>query len=443
MPYQDKWLANNERYPNNLHVKAYEYGFGGILYPKEYSGQRPADFNAFHELILWDELERVGGTGVMGQMAINSMAVPPIIYYGSQYLKDLVLGPVVRGEKNCALCISEPTAGSDVGNIKGTAVKEGDYWIVNKQGKWITGAHMADFFTTVVRTGGPGAGGLSLLLIPRDSPGIKVRKMETMFSTTHGTNFVEFEDVKVPVQNMIGKEGEAMKMVMVNFNHERFVLATRGLRCARLCYSESIHEALTRRTFGKKLIEHQVIRFKLAEMARQVEALQALTESVAYAFSTGVADRDLGSQCALLKVQASKTFEYCAREAVQTFGGSGLVREGRGQVVERLYRAVREISIPGGSEGEFLSIEHVCDERILTTSANRNLIGFGHSRGHQREIIRGTFNLKKMKDCIFVSVDVVREGGVVASYCQSSHFAIPDGRKKKEKKHCHPVYPLE
>jgi alkylation response protein AidB-like acyl-CoA dehydrogenase len=190
--------------------------------------------------------------------------------------------------------------------------------------------------------------------------------METMFDTTHGTTFVELVDVMVPVQNLIGKEGEGLKMLMVNFNHERFVIACQALRASRLCYSEGVHEALTRKTFGKRLIEHQIIRFKLAEMVRQIEALQAFVESVAYQFSKGVPDSALGSQCALLKVQASKTFEYCAREVVQIFGGSGLVKEGRGKIVERLYRSVRGLAIPGGSEGKIERHRSSAHNAVLT-----------------------------------------------------------------------------
>jgi alkylation response protein AidB-like acyl-CoA dehydrogenase len=262
---------------------------------------------------------------------------------------------VVEGRKFCSLMISEPTAGSDVANIKATAERVGNHYRVNGLKKWITGGHIADFFTAAVKTA-PGPGGISLLLIPRNLPGISVRKMETMFDNTHGTTFVELVDVMVPIENLIGKEGEGMKMLMTNFNHERFVIAIQALRLSRMCYSESVHEALTRKTFGKRLIEHQVMRFKLAEMARQIESLQALVESAAYQFSKGVKDKDLGSQCALLKVQASKTFEYCAREAVQIFGGSGLVKEGRGKIVERMYREVRSLAIPGGSEEILLDL---------------------------------------------------------------------------------------
>ena len=350
IPYVDDWLAAGIQYPAELHEKAFAAGIQGLLYDKSVGGTKPDDFDAFHECILWDELCRPGGGGVLGQLAINSMALPPIINFASDHIKNMVVKDVVQGRKNCSLMISEPSAGSDVANVRTTAERVGDHFIVNGTKKWITGGLHADFFTCVVRTGGPGGGGLSLLLLDKDMPGIKIRKLPTQFDTTHNTTFVLLEDVKVPVENLIGKEGRAFKYILNNFNHERLVIACQACRSSRMCYQEAFHEALQRETFGKKLIDHQIIRFKLAEMGRQVEALYANIEQVAYLFSNGVPDHALGSQCALLKVQASKTFEYCAREAAQIFGGSSIVKEGRGRVVERLYREVRAAAIPGGSE---------------------------------------------------------------------------------------------
>lgn len=349
-PYVENWLEAGQGYPLELHKKAYDAGINGLLYPNEVGGTRPADFDAFHELILWDELARVGGGGVLGQMGINSMALPPIMMFGSDEMKAKVVRDVVQGRKQCSLMISEPSAGSDVANIKTTAVRQGDHFVVNGQKKWITGGAIADYFTCAVRTGGKGMGGMSLLLLERDMPGITIRKMKTQFDNTHNTTFVTLEDVRVPVENLIGEENKGFKYIMVNFNHERFVIACAATRMSRLCYEEGLKEAMTRTTFGQKLVTQDLIRFKLAEMARQIEALQDNLERMAYQFSNGVPDSSLGAQCALLKVQASKTFEYCAREAVQIFGGSGIVREGRGRIVERLYREVRGQAIPGGSE---------------------------------------------------------------------------------------------
>jgi len=352
-PSEEKWIK--EGYPKELHEKAFNAGIQGILYSKEFGGTRPDDFDAFYELILWDEMARLGG-GVLGQMAINSMALPPILNAGSDELKSLVVRDVVQGRKCICLAISEPYAGSDVANIRTTAQRVGDYYIVNGLKKWITGGLMADYFCTAVRTGEAGMFGISLLLLERNMPGISVRKIETQFDSSHFTTFVELNDVKVPARYLIGQENNGFMLILTNFNHERFVIAAGTTRGSRLCYHEAITYAMERETFGKTLIQHQVIRYKLAEMARQIEALQDNVERVAFQFSRGVSDFKLGSQCALLKVQASKTFDYCAREASQIFGGNSIIKEGRGKHVERMYRAVRAVAIPGGSEEILLDL---------------------------------------------------------------------------------------
>lgn len=347
-PNVDKWIKTG--YPLQLHERAYELGIQGIIYPPAYGGTPPPDFDAFYELIMVDEMSRVGGGHVLGQAAINSMALPPILHFGSDYLKNLVCRDVITGKKQICLAISEPSAGSDVASIKTTAVRDGDVFVVNGTKKWITGGACADFFTTTVRTGDEGMGGLSLLLIERNTPGLSVRKMETQFDTSHSTTWVELDNVRVPASHLIGEEGMGFMYIVHNFNHERFIIAVAACRAARTCYEEALKHSLHRRTFGKRLCDHQVIRAKLAEMVRQIECLQDNVERIAFAFAQGVSDHKLGGQCSLLKVQASKTFEFCAREASQIFGGSSIVKEGSGKVVERLYREVRASAIPGGSE---------------------------------------------------------------------------------------------
>jgi len=348
-PNVEKWIK--EGYPKILHEKAYAAGLGGYLYPKEIGGNRPDDFDAFYELIMCDEMSRIGGGGILGQAAINSMAMPPILNAGTPEMKR-ICREVVQGKKHICLAISEPYAGSDVAGIKTSARKteDGKYYVVNGMKQWITGGLMADYFTLAVRTGGEGFAGISLLFVDRNIPGISIRKMETQFDNAHSTTFIEFADVKVPTTALIGEENAGFMMILTNFNHERFVISAGASRAARLCYSEAFTYAMERQTFGKKLISHQIIRFKLAEMARQIETLHDNLERVAYSFSNGISDFKMGGACALLKVQASKTFEYCAREASQILGGNSIVKEGRGKLVERLYRDVRATAIPGGSE---------------------------------------------------------------------------------------------
>merc|ERR1719329_572177 len=189
-----------------------------------------------------------------------------------------------------------------------------------------------------------------------NTPGITVRKMRTQFDECHGTTFLTFDNVKVPAGNLIGNEGEGFKYLMLNFNHERFVISCSACRYARVCYSESLKYAVRRKTFGKPLADHQMIRWKLAEMARLTDALHDMNERVAFMYKSGVPDARLGGQCALLKVMCSKNFEFCAREAAQIFGGSSIVKEGPGKLIERLYRDVRGQAIPGGSEEILLDL---------------------------------------------------------------------------------------
>lgn len=333
-PHADKWIAARE-YPMELHRIAYEAGITGVVWPEAVGGaQKGERADYFFELIRADEVARLCGGHILGQEGINSMALPPIIKYGSPELVELVVKPTVQGRTSCCLAISEAWAGSDVAGIRCTARREGDVFVVNGVKKWITGGAKADFFTTAVRTADTGGKGISLLLIPRSLAGIQVRKMDTQFDSAHSTTMVTLEDVRVPARFLIGKENHGFKMLLENFNHERWIIAVSCCREARECYREAFEWAIKRQTFGKPLMNSQVIRAKLANMARQVEAVQDMVERVAFAFSQGVPDSALGAQCALLKVQATTTFEYCAREATQVFGGSGVVREGAGMLVE-------------------------------------------------------------------------------------------------------------
>ena len=201
--------------------------------------------------------------------------------------------------------------------------------------------------------------GLSVLLIERSAGGVSTRKMDCQGVWSSGTTYVTFEDVKVPVGNMIGKENGGFRVIMTNFNHERVGIIIQCIRFARVCYEESIKFAHKRKTFGKRLIDHPVIRLKLAHMVRQIEASWAWLEAVMYQcqmMGETEAMLKLGGAIAGLKAQSTTTFEFCAREASQIFGGLSYTRGGQGGKVERLYRDVRAYAIPGGSEEIMLDL---------------------------------------------------------------------------------------
>uniref|UniRef100_A0A0G4FF44 Cytochrome b5 heme-binding domain-containing protein n=1 Tax=Chromera velia CCMP2878 TaxID=1169474 RepID=A0A0G4FF44_9ALVE len=336
--------------------------------PVEYAGTKiaggikPEEFDAFHWGIIVDEICRAGSGGLTwGLFGGLSIGLPPVLYWGSKSLKDRVVKPCLHGDKFICLCITEPAAGSDVANLTTTATKtpDGKHYILNGEKKWITNGVFADFFTVACRTGGPGMGGVSLLLVERSMAGVSTRQMNCMGVWASGTTYITFEDVKVPVGNLIGKENQGFKYIMNNFNYERMGFVLQANRFSRVCYEEAYKYALKRHTFGKPLMEHQVIRWKLAEMARQIEANWAQTEQLLYQFKTmskEEAASKLGGPIALAKVQNTKTLEYCAREAAQVFGGLSYSRGGQGEKVERLYREVRAYAIPGGSEEIMLDL---------------------------------------------------------------------------------------
>jgi len=341
----------------------------GPPWPTQYVGRNiangtitPEEFDSFHELILVDELARCSSGGVMWALFAGlSSGLPPISLFGSKFLQDKVCRACLTGEKVICLAITEPYAGSDVANLKTTAVKtaDGKFYVVNGEKKWITNGVYADYFTVAVRTGGPGMGGISMLLLERNMGGIKTRQMQCSGVWPSGTGFITFEDVRVPVENLIGRENDGFRYVMYNFNHERWMSAIQASRFARVCVEESMKYAHQRETFGKKLIEHPVIRLKLAQMARQVEALHSWLESITYQMTTQSKEqqnRTLGGPIALLKAHSTQVFEYCAREASQIFGGLAYTRGGQGEKIERLYREVRAYAIPAGSEEILLDL---------------------------------------------------------------------------------------
>ncbi|KAB8337255.1 hypothetical protein FH972_021557 [Carpinus fangiana] len=370
MPYIDEW-EEAKRIPEEIYKevgqKGWLAGLMGAEYPRHLVSNTvksvpPEKWNQFHELIITDELARVGSGGfvwnVLGGFGIGC---PPVLKYGKKELVDRIMPGILNGDKRICLAITEPDAGSDVANLTCEAKlsEDGKHYIVNGEKKWITNGIWADYFTTAVRTGEGGMNGISVLLIERSAGGVETKRMDCQGVWSSGTTFVSFDDVKVPVENLIGKENKGFRVIMTNFNHERIGIIIQATRFSRVCYEESVKYASKRETFGKKLIEHPVIRLKLAEMARQIEATYAWLEQVIYQAShmdETEAMLKLGGPIAGLKAQSTRVFEFCAREASQIFGGISYTRGGRGAKIERLYRDVRAYAIPGGSEEIMLDL---------------------------------------------------------------------------------------
>ena len=339
MPYVDKW-DEAEEFPRELYRKASAVGLLQLGFPEEYGGV-PTD--PFFGIIKSEELARHGSGGVNASLNSHTIGAPPIAALGPEWMKRKLLPEILAGEKISALAITEPTGGSDVASLKTTARREGDHYVVNGSKMFITSGVRADYFTVAVRTGGPGAGGVSLLLIEREREGFSRTKLKKMGWWASDTAQLFFDNVRVPVDNLIGQENKGFIGIMLNFNQERLGLSAGAYGYAKVCLEEAIAYARERHTFGKPLIVNQVVRHRLVDMAMRINAVKSTLELLAWRVGQG--EKPVAEIC-MLKNLATSTLEYCANEAMQIFGGAGYLR---GAKVERIYRETKVMSIGGGS----------------------------------------------------------------------------------------------
>ncbi|GHD38445.1 acyl-CoA dehydrogenase family protein [Halioglobus pacificus] len=343
MPYAEQWDEDGH-IPIELWPKAAEVGLLGLGYPEAFGGISEG-IDSWHNWITNEELARIGVGGIPASLMVHGIGLPPVINWGSEAMKQAVAPSVIAGEKHIALGITEPGGGSDVANLSTTAERDGDHFIVNGSKTYITGGMRANWVSTAVRTGGEGPGGVSMLLIPTDAEGFSRTALDRKQGWwASDTATLYFDNVRVPVENLIGEENKGFLVIMTNFNGERMAMASGMEAMARVCLEEAVAWAQERKTFGKRLADHQVIRHKIAQMKQKLNATQAYVRACYESIESGTPNP---GDIAMLKVQASETVEFCAREAMQILGGIGYMRGSR---VERIYREVRVNAIGGGSE---------------------------------------------------------------------------------------------
>ena len=339
-PYASEWDEAGE-FPRELYAKAAEIGLLGLGFPEEFGGVAT---DQFMKIVVSQELARAGAGGISASLMSHTIGSPPIARAARPEIKARVLPQVLSGRKISALAITEPSGGSDVANLRTKARRDGDHYVVSGEKTFITSGMRADYLTVAVRTGGEGAGGVSLLLIEGDTPGLSRTKLKKMGWWASDTATLHFDECRVPAENLIGEEGQGFKLIMQNFNSERIGMAASCTAYARVCLEEAIAYAKERKTFGKPISQHQVIRHKLVDMAQRIAASQAMLELLAWRLGQG--ESPVAEIC-MMKNQATQTMAFCASEAVQIFGGAGFMR---GVKVERIYRDVKVNAIGGGTE---------------------------------------------------------------------------------------------
>lgn len=341
LPHLQQW-EDDGMVPRSLHKTAGDAGLLGVSFPEDVGGQGGtlADSVALQEAFF----EAGGSSGLAAALFTGGIALPHMAAHGSPYLIDRFVKPCLAGDSIGSLAVTEPGGGSDVAGIRTRAVRDGDCYVINGAKTFITSAVRADFVTTAVRTGEPGHGGLSLIVVEKGTPGFTVdRALTKMGWHCSDTAELSYVDVRVPAQNLVGEENQAFYYIAEQFVVERIALAVHAYGIAARSLALAADYARNRETFGKPLIANQVIRHKLVEMHRQVSVAQAFTHAV-------VARHDAGesviAEACLAKETAVNCSSYVTNEAVQIFGGAGYMH---GSEVDRHYRDARLLPIGGGA----------------------------------------------------------------------------------------------
>jgi acyl-CoA dehydrogenase len=342
LPHVDEWERIGEL-PRDLHRRAGDAGLLGAGLPESVGG---GGGDGVDSVIICEEMHYAGSPGgVFASLFTCSISVPHMIASGDARLIDEFVRPTLRGEMIGALAITEPDGGSDVGHLRTSARRDGQDYIINGAKTYITSGVRADYVVTAARTGGPGAAGVSLIVVEKGTPGFAVsRKLDKMGWRSSDTAELSYTDVRVPVANLIGAENSGFAQIAAAFVAERVGLAAQAYSSAQRCLDITVEWCRNRETFGRPLISRQSVQNTLAEMARRVDVARVYTHNVAERQLAG--ETNLIPQVCFAKNTAVEAGEWVASQAVQLFGGLGYMAESE---VERQYRDMRILGIGGGT----------------------------------------------------------------------------------------------
>ncbi|MCV7065397.1 acyl-CoA dehydrogenase family protein [Mycolicibacterium farcinogenes] len=342
LPHAAEWERTGEL-PRELHRKAGAAGLLGANFPESAGGGGGDGADA---LIICEEMHYAGSPGgVFASLFTCGIAVPHMIASGDERLIETYVKPTLRGEKIGSLAITEPGGGSDVGHLTTKATRDGDDYILNGAKTYITSGVRADYVVTASRTGGPGAAGVSLIVVDKGTPGFEVsRKLDKMGWRSSDTAELSYTEVRVPVANLIGAENSGFFQIAAAFVSERVGLAVQAYASAQRCLDLTVEWCRNRETFGKPLISRQSVQNTLAEMARRIDVARVYTRHVVERQLAG--ETNLITEVCFAKNTAVETGEWVANQAVQLFGGMGYMAESE---VERQYRDMRILGIGGGT----------------------------------------------------------------------------------------------
>ncbi|WP_080238548.1 acyl-CoA dehydrogenase family protein [Spirosoma rigui] len=344
VPHTDAW-ETNRRIPVSIFRRMGELGYLGLPFAEAFGG---VNANFWYSVVFLEELARCGMGGFATAVSVHEyMAINHIAKAGSYELKQRYLVPAIAGEKVAALAITEPDAGSDVSAIRTTAVRTdtGDSFIVNGAKTFISNGTYGDFVTLVVRTGeaGAGSGGISLLVVELDSPGITRTKLNKLGWHSSDTAEIRFDDVRVPATNLIGQENKGFYYLMESLQLERLVASVMAVSGAQRALDWTLDYLNEREAFGKKIGKFQAIRHKIADVATEIEMARQFVYHTCWLYTQGEV---VVKECSMAKLATSEMQKRVVDTCLQFFGGYGYMED---YPIARAYRDARVGTIAGGS----------------------------------------------------------------------------------------------
>lgn len=334
-------LDREEAFAEDIYKAMGEAGLFGITTPDSYGG---AGLDSLAYSIVMEELSR-GYASVADQCGLVELLTTLLCKYGNEEQRKKWLSPLIRAELRGAYCITEAGAGSDVSGIRATAVRDGDYWVLNGSKLWIHNAPVADVGFVLVRTD-PTAGkrGMSIFIVDLHAKGVtRGPKEHKLGQRSSQVGELNFEDVKVASSSMLGTEGRGFHMMMSALEKGRIGIASLAVGITQAALEASVTQAKLRKQFGQAISEFQGIQFMLADMAKDCEAARLLVRSAAMKLDAG---QDASTACSMAKCFAGDAAVTHTSNAIQIFGGSGFIR---GYEVERLYRDAKITQIYEGT----------------------------------------------------------------------------------------------
>ncbi len=337
-------LEKKHEFPTKIWKKAAELGFIGIHFPEKYEGQ---GLGIVENILVAEEFCRMD-SGIGAAVVLASFAAENLLRFGSEEMKKKFLPKVALGEMLCGGCFTEPDHGSDITRLDTTADKNGDEWVINGVKTFITNGCLASFFTVLCQsdqTARPYHRGQSMFLVEADRPGVNATEIgDKMGIRMMSTAEVTFKDVRIPVTNLIGKEGKGFYQVLEFFDESRVLVAAQALGTAQGAFDRALDYIKKREQFGKKIGQFQVSQHKIADMATKIELARLITYKAAWNFDQGRIDPKLTS---MAKMYAARTAVEVADEAIQLLGGYGYMLE---YEVERFYRDAKITEIYEGTK---------------------------------------------------------------------------------------------